>query len=105
MNSPPYVFDLDHVAKIRSELSITVLDKKNSAKLPIKKNQKMSFRDSIFTMQALVITFRGKLNLIFRIQALNTIFMANFTIFYDQIGARFLEKKSMSPTLSKFEFS
>ena len=25
---PPYVFDVDHVAKIRSELSITVLEKK-----------------------------------------------------------------------------
>ena len=28
MNLPPYVFDVDHVAKIRSELSITVLEKK-----------------------------------------------------------------------------
>ena len=27
MNLPPYVFDVDHVAKIRSELSITVLKK------------------------------------------------------------------------------
>ena len=27
MNSPPYVFDVDYVARIRSELSITVLDK------------------------------------------------------------------------------
>ena len=36
MNLPPYVFDVDHVAKIRSELSITVL-KKKLQKLPIKK--------------------------------------------------------------------
>ena len=28
MNLPPYFFYLDHVAKIRSELSITVLEKK-----------------------------------------------------------------------------
>ena len=28
MNLPPYVFDVDHVAKIRSELYITVLEKK-----------------------------------------------------------------------------
>ena len=28
MNLPPYVFDVDYVAKIRSELSITVLEKK-----------------------------------------------------------------------------
>ena len=28
MNLPPYVFDVDHVAKIRSELSITVIEKK-----------------------------------------------------------------------------
>ena len=27
MNLPPNVFDVDHVAKIRSELSITVLEK------------------------------------------------------------------------------
>ena len=28
MISPPYVFDLDYVEKIRSQLSITVLEKK-----------------------------------------------------------------------------
>ena len=28
MNSAPYGFDVDHVANIRSELSITVLEKK-----------------------------------------------------------------------------
>ena len=28
MNLPPYVFDVNHVAKIRSELSITVIEKK-----------------------------------------------------------------------------
>ena len=28
MNLAPYVFDVDHVAKIRSELFITVLEKK-----------------------------------------------------------------------------
>ena len=29
MNLPPYVFDVDYVAKIRSELSITLLEKNN----------------------------------------------------------------------------
>ena len=29
MDLPPYVFDVDYVVKIRSELSITVLEKKN----------------------------------------------------------------------------
>ena len=29
MNLTPYVFDVDHVAKIRSELIITVLEEKN----------------------------------------------------------------------------
>ena len=29
MNLPPYFFDVDYVAKIRFELSITVLEKKN----------------------------------------------------------------------------
>ena len=29
MNLPPYVFDVDYVAKIRSELSITVIEKMN----------------------------------------------------------------------------
>ena len=28
MNLAPYVFDVDHVAKIRSQLSVTVLEKK-----------------------------------------------------------------------------
>ena len=28
MNLPPYIFDVDYVAKVRSELSITVLEKK-----------------------------------------------------------------------------
>ena len=37
MNSPPYVFDVGHVAKIRSELSITFLEKKKSTKLPLRK--------------------------------------------------------------------
>ena len=32
MNLPPYVFDVDHVAKIRSELSIAVLEKKMNKK-------------------------------------------------------------------------
>ena len=35
MNLPPYVFDIDYVAKIRSGPSITVLEKKNSTKLPL----------------------------------------------------------------------
>ena len=30
MNLPPYVFDVDYVAKIRSELSITVFEKKKT---------------------------------------------------------------------------
>ena len=37
MNFDPYVFDVDHVAKIRSELSFTVPEKKISTKLPLKK--------------------------------------------------------------------
>ena len=37
MNLPPYVFDVDHVAKIRSELSITVLEKKNEQNSRLKK--------------------------------------------------------------------
>ena len=36
MNLRPYVFDADYVVKIRSELSITVLEKKKT-KLPNKK--------------------------------------------------------------------
>ena len=36
MNLPPYVFDVDNVAKIRSGLSFTVLEK-NSTKLSLKK--------------------------------------------------------------------
>ena len=36
MNLPPYVFKVDHVPKIRSQLSITVLEKKTT-KLPLKK--------------------------------------------------------------------
>ena len=28
MKLPPYVFDVDHVTKVRSELSITALEKK-----------------------------------------------------------------------------
>ena len=37
MNLPPYVCDVDYVEKIRSELSITVLEKKKRTKLPLKK--------------------------------------------------------------------
>ena len=37
MNLPPYVFDVDHVAKVRSELSITVLEKKNEQNSRFKK--------------------------------------------------------------------
>ena len=36
MNLPSYVFDVDHVAGIRSELSKTVLEKKNT-KLSLRK--------------------------------------------------------------------
>ena len=32
MNLPPYVYTVDHVARIRSELSITVLEKKSFTK-------------------------------------------------------------------------
>ena len=32
MNIDPYVFDVDHVAKIRSELSITLLEEKKKNK-------------------------------------------------------------------------
>ena len=35
MNLTPYVFDVDQVAKIRSELSITVLEKKNYHKITV----------------------------------------------------------------------
>ena len=37
MNLPPYVFDVDHVAKIRSELSITILEKKTERNYRLKK--------------------------------------------------------------------
>ena len=37
MNLSPYVFDVDHVAKIRSELSITVLEKKTEQNYRLKK--------------------------------------------------------------------
>ena len=50
MNLPPYVFDVDHVAKIRSELSITVLEKKIH-KIPAEKSGalflKRSFSDGL----------------------------------------------------------
>ena len=29
MNIPPYAFDVDYVSKIKSELSITILEEKN----------------------------------------------------------------------------
>ena len=35
MNLPPYIFDVDHVAKIRSGLSVTIPEKKNSTKSPL----------------------------------------------------------------------
>ena len=38
MNLPPYVFDVDYVAKIRSELSITVLEKKTEQNYRLKKS-------------------------------------------------------------------
>ena len=37
MNLPSYVFDVDYVAKIRSELSITVLEKKTEQNYRLKK--------------------------------------------------------------------
>ena len=37
MNLAPYVFDLDHVAKIRSGLYITVLEKKKSTRISPRK--------------------------------------------------------------------
>ena len=36
MNLQPYVFDVNHVAKIRSGPSITVLEKKIHKKIPLK---------------------------------------------------------------------
>ena len=48
MNFPPYVFDLDHVAKIRSGLSITVLGKKKSTKLPLKKTKAFNYHFNTF---------------------------------------------------------
>ena len=36
MNSPPYVFTVDNVAEIRSELSITILVKKNERNFRLK---------------------------------------------------------------------
>ena len=38
MNLPPYVFDVDYVAKIRSEQSITVLEKKTEQNYRLKKS-------------------------------------------------------------------
>ena len=38
MNLPPYVFDVDYVAKIRSELTITVLEKKTEQNHRLKKS-------------------------------------------------------------------
>ena len=38
INLPPYVFDVDHVAKIRSELSVTVLEKKTEQNYRLKKS-------------------------------------------------------------------
>ena len=37
MNSPPYVFDVDRLAKIRSELSFTDLEKKTPQNYRLKK--------------------------------------------------------------------
>ena len=41
MNLTPYVFDVDHVAKIRSELSITVLEKKKIHRITAQKSDLM----------------------------------------------------------------
>ena len=49
MNLPPYVFDLDDVAKIRSELSITVLEKKTKQNYRLKKSDLSS--DLIFGLK------------------------------------------------------
>ena len=38
MNLPTYVFDVDYVANIRSELSITVLEKKTEQNYRLKKS-------------------------------------------------------------------
>ena len=53
MNLPPYVFDVDYVAKIRSELSITVLEEKNeqnsrSKKVTLVKEFLMKFLGLVF---------------------------------------------------------
>ena len=66
MNLASYVFEVDLVVKTRSELSITVLEKKNSTKLSLEKsdlkagfnfrqNRERSFLHGIFNVQALLI--------------------------------------------------
>ena len=43
MNLPPYVFDVDYVAKIRSELSIGVLQKKKEWNYRLKSDRRYLF--------------------------------------------------------------
>ena len=47
MNLTPYVFDVDHVAKIRSELFITILEKKIDKTTAYKNDLKV--RSRLFT--------------------------------------------------------
>ena len=54
MNLPPYVFDVDYVAKIRSELSITVLEKK-------KKTEQNYHIKKLPQVAALAADFQAKL--------------------------------------------
>ena len=49
MNSPPYVFEVDHVEKSRSELSITILEKIKNYRL--KKCPKLAQVQKIFDIQ------------------------------------------------------
>ena len=47
MNLPPYVCDVDYVAKIRSELSITVLEKKNEQNYRLKNDLILAYLEDV----------------------------------------------------------
>ena len=49
MNLPPYVFDVDYLAKIRSGLSLT---EKNSTKLPSKKWPGLDLQNGDITLKS-----------------------------------------------------
>ena len=56
MNLPSYVFDVDHVVKIRSELPITVLEKQTTKSLL----KNVTFRKSDIKMFSKNHNFRQK---------------------------------------------